>query len=84
MTAVAAVPLAYELSVLLLPTAFPLQAHIFLCVPFGGFGGGDGPPLAWYMRHALPNAMARHRARHAFDRRTHLVDLGPDAAVHDG
>jgi len=55
------------------------RTHIIMCIPFGGFGGPSMPPCGV---HAA--ALARYRAKlpGSSDSRTHLIDLGPAAALH--
>jgi len=53
--------------------------HIIMCIPFGGFGGPSMPP---YGVHAAALAGYRAKPPGSSDSRTHLIDLGPAAALH--
>jgi lysophospholipase L1-like esterase len=50
--------------------------RLFLCVPFGGFGGPSQPPAG-----ALADGFARYQSLTP-DTKAHLVDLGPEATLH--
>ena len=50
---------------------------IFLCIPFGGFGGTAMAP-----RDALPRAFEQYQAACGGDGAMHLIDLGRDASTH--
>ena len=50
--------------------------RLFVCVPFGGFGGPSHAPNG-----ALADGFGRYQSRTP-DPKAHLIDLGPEAALH--